>query len=543
MAKSIAGRSAFLVRIAGPAMRDLVLAPERSPLTLGRHEHCDLHTPADEERISRFHAQFTTDGTRWYITDLKSTWGTYLNGYRLPPDQPHALSEGDLLRLTPWTFSYRHTPTATNTIVSSDDLKQSMTQIRSLAPAQRSMTGDPVMLLVEAAAGIHQVTDEVTLAKLVLDFARRGTGHTHAAYLRPSDADGTIEVIATSPERSEGVYSRSLLKAASNGEMAMLDAQGAAAGSQSIIQMQIQAGLCAPLTLGQTVAGYLYVDSRNAPAVRTPPRAPDFCLALARIASLALANIKRVDIERRQAQLEAQLNQAAAMQRAILPPRAQQFAGLTIVGESRPGQLVGGDFFDVVPLDEHRVAVTIGDVSGKGVAASVLMTTIHGFLHAMLASGAPLDEAVCRLNDFTEPRRPEGKFATLFAAVIDTAARTITYVDAAHGYGMLWDGKAMLPLQNAGGPPMGVFAGQIYTAEAVPFPPGAMLLAVSDGIVEQPIGQSPDGHRHEFDVAGMQACLAECGEGADVVKELFEAVYRHAGTKHLADDATVVLVR
>ena len=551
MSKTLGGRAGYLVRVAGPAIRDMQLACDRSPVNLGRHEHCDLRTPASEERISRYHAQFTHDGTAWCVTDLNSTWGTYLNGYRLPPDKPHVLSEGDLIRLTPWTFSFRHVAAAVHAITSSDDLQQAMTAIRSLAPVEQSAVADPVMMLVEAAAGIHQAADEITLARLILDFARRGTGYSHAAYLRPSDADGSIEVIATAPlplssaapQREQGMYSRSLLNAASTGELAILDPLSSPA-SHSIITLQIQAGLCAPLMLGQTVAAYLYLDSRSdSPGHRTHPRAPEFCQALARIASLALANLKRIEIERRQAAMDAQLAQAAAMQRCILPPRCQEFAGLRIIGESRPGQLLGGDFFDVVPLDEHRVVITIGDVSGKGVAASVLMTVIHGFLHATLLEDVPLDVAVCRLNDFLEPRRPEESFATMFVALIDTSAGTITYVDAAHGYGALWDGKTLTPLRNAGGLPIGVFTGHAYTSETVAFAPGTMLVAVSDGIVEQPRMRGDDGDRQQFEMAGVFDVLARCDRAADVVTAVFDAVQKHAGTPMLADDATMVIAQ
>lgn len=543
MSKTLGGQAGYLVRVAGPPIRDMHLTREGSPVTLGRHEHCELRTPADEERISRYHAQFSNDGTAWYVTDLNSTWGTYLNGYRLPPDKPHVLTEGDLIRVTPWTFSFRHVPALAHAITASDDLRQTVTAIRSLAPAEQSAIADPLVMLVEAAAGIHQAADEITLAQLILDFARRGTGYTHAAYLRPSDADGNIEVVATAPQREQGVYSRSLLNAASSGELAILDPLRLPA-SHSIISLQIQAGLCAPLMLGQTVAAYLYLDSRSeSPEQHAHRRAPEFCQALARIASLALANLKRIDIERRQAAMNAELAQAAAMQRCILPPRCQEFAGLRIIGESRPGQLLGGDFFDVVPLDEHRVVITIGDVSGKGVAASVLMTAIHGFLHATLLEDVPLDVAVCRLNDFMEPRRPEGCFATMFVALIDTMAGTISYVDAAHGYGMLWDGKILVPLRKAGGLPMGVFPGHPYTSETVAFPPGAMLVALSDGIIEQPRVRGEDDHRQQFDVAGVFAVLSRCDATADVVTAVFEGVQKHAGMAMLADDATMVIAQ
>jgi serine phosphatase RsbU (regulator of sigma subunit) len=127
--------------------------------------------------------------------------------------------------------------------------------------------------------------------------------------------------------------------------------------------------------------------------------------------------------------------------------------------------------------------------------------------------------------------------------LIDTAAGTITYVDAAHGYGMLWDGGNLTPLRKGGGLPMGVFSGHAYTAETVPFPPGTMLVAVSDGIVEQPRTRSEDGQRQQFDVDGVLQVLRECDASGDAVAMMFDAVQRHAGTPMLADDATMVIAQ
>ncbi len=534
-------KRAYLVRVAGPPLREFVLAPEKSPITLGRHQNCDLQTPTDEEQISRHHASFAFDAGRWFLTDVQSTWGTYLNGYRLPTDKPHVLSEGDLIRLTPWTFSFRYSPVSQASISSSDDAAHAMTMIRSIAPSATPAVSDPLAMLVEAVAATHQATDEATLAQLVVEIARRGTSHQLAAYLRPSDAAGQFEVIACTSAQADARYSRSLLLAAGNGQPAVLDSSSGPA-SHSIVALQIRTGLCIPLTLGQTIAAYLYLDSRTQAAGHRPnPKALDFALALARIASLALANIKRMEIEHRQAMLDVELAQAAAIQRHILPQRLHQFGPLTIIAESRPGHLLGGDFFDVIPLDDHRIAIVIGDVSGKGVAASVLMTTIHGFLHATLAAGTALDEAVRRLNTFIEPRRPDERFATMFAAIIDTQSRTLTYVDAAHGYGFLWDGASLSPLQAAGGPPLGMLAGESYNSAAVPFSPGHMLVAISDGIIEQPSAQSARDSRDDFAVGGVEQSLR--AGGADEVASLFRALELHAGSRSLADDATIVVAK
>src|SRR5690606_25746527 len=151
----------------------------------------------------------------------------------------------------------------------------------------------------------------------------------------------------------------------------------------------------------------------------------------------ALSNLKRKEIEQRHARIQAELHAGAEAQRWILPKREGNFGSIAYIGESRPGMHMGGDFFDVIPLGEDRLAVTLGDVTGKGVSASVLMTTTQGFLHAALQQHGDPHRAVVDLCRFVHPRRPESRFVTLWVGVFDAKARTLRYVDAGHGHAMM----------------------------------------------------------------------------------------------------------
>ncbi len=162
------------------------------------------------------------------------------------------------------------------------------------------------------------------------------------------------------------------------GVVAELSGQEMGDISHSIVQMGIRAAICVPIMLGGAIAAYLYLDSRGAMSQQSRPGAAAFCLALGRMSGLALANLKRVEMEKRQAAIEFDLSAAAKAQQWILPKRVTQSGRLTCIGESRPGQFLGGDFFDIIPLDEHRTALALGDVSGHGVAASVVMTAAPG---------------------------------------------------------------------------------------------------------------------------------------------------------------------
>jgi sigma-B regulation protein RsbU (phosphoserine phosphatase) len=248
-----------------------------------------------------------------------------------------------------------------------------------------------------------------------------------------------------------------------------------------------------------------------------------------------------VEIEKRQSMLDAELVAAAAAQKWIMPKRSMTFGLLNTVGESRAGQFVGGDFFDIIPLDGDRLAVAVGDVSGKGVSASVLMTATQGFLHAALQQFNEPGAAVTRLNKFIGPRRPASKFVTLWVGVIDPHAKTLSYVDAAHSYALLKHSDGTIrQLDEGDGMPIGVLDEGEYRAATVPFDVGDELLIASDGIVEQPASASTAEDRVQFEVAGMREVLLETAD--DVVARTFERLIAHAGTDKLADDATVVWV-
>jgi sigma-B regulation protein RsbU (phosphoserine phosphatase) len=312
----------------------------------------------------------------------------------------------------------------------------------------------------------------------------------------------------------------------------------------SIVQMKISAALCVPLMLGGVPAAFLYVDSRGAAPRALRPGASEFCVGLGRIASLALANLKRLDVERRQAAMESELMAAATAQKWVLPPRELRLGSFTCLGESRPGRYVGGDFFDVIELGEGRVGVALGDVSGKGMAASVLMTATQGYLHAALREHGDPARAVAAVNRFICPRRQTGKFVTAWVGVFDMNARELTYTDAGHSYAvMAIPSGEITTLDAAGGMPIGVADDAAYESATVPLAPSARVMVVSDGIIEQfGLLESCPGEQQQFGLDGLFRSLAAKREKGDAVAGVFDDVVKFAGTTNLADDATAVLI-
>ena len=550
--------SAWLIPLPGapgaPPLEPLELSPTPGGLVIGRHEQCELQLPASAESVSRHHAHLIEQGGRWRIVDLNSRWGTFVNGVKLTPHREMPLKSGDLIRIAPWTFSFSTQGLPQHGLLSVDDRDTATMLVRSVTSEQaKPLQEDMLNLLLQSASALHAAGDELALANVLLDTACRGTGLPNATILRALDAGGRVEVLASRMgpalhEAGAAAYSRTLLATASQGTVVELSADSDGQMAQSIVDMKIDAAICAPLMLGTTVAAYLYLDSRSSSGGARRAlnaNASSFCRALANMAGLALANLKRIEMERRAALIEAELGAAAAAQRWILPRVVVRCGPFACSGRSRPGQYLGGDFFDAMTLPDGRLAVSLGDVCGHGIAASVLMTASQGFLHAALNDHGDPARAVTELNAFLHPRRPEGKFVTLWVGVFDAREMTVTYVDAGHGYALLSRADQTFEHLSAGdGLPLAIVPDSKYTTATASLAGGCGVLILSDGIIEQFAAEpSPAGERRQFKLSGVQAALAAAGQGEDAIERIFQAVYQFAGTQNLADDATAVLVR
>ncbi len=544
--------ASYLIAVDGPAIQPITLHAGTAPskaVVLGRHQDCELRLPPGAEQASRFHCSFRFENGQWRLTDLASRRGTFVNGIRLTPKHEVVLADGDLIRVEPWTFALSGNLTRAGTRSEDDRGMSTIHTMIPASPAAGQLDGQLLGLLLEASGAIHSAETEIQLAEHLITAAVRGTGLTNAAVLRPLDAAGQVEVIASKTASSTAGgfrFSRSLIAAASTGQLAEVSTDSMPAENVSLIAMNVTAALCVPLMVGPIACFFLYLDARSEHS-RAPrslrPNATAFTAALGHLASLALSNMKRAEMERRQQWLDKELRDARAAQSWILPRRRTDIGPYTCVGESRPGQFLGGDFFEVIDLGDGKIAVALGDVSGKGIVASVLMTAALGYLHAAIRHFGEPGVAVTALNRYIAPRRPEDKFVTLWVGILDPVAGELRYVDAGHGYAILIDHlQQVTTLDVNGGPLLGIDDQFVYESVTVKLPASGSVLVVSDGIVEQPgpgVGES-NAPRNPFNMTGVCQSL---GVHPDQVSVLFEAVITHAGGDQLADDATAVSVQ
>ncbi len=559
-----ASASISLVAVDGPTPATLDLSPP-GPATIGRSTGHALEL--NDAHVSRNHAVLTyrrderssasgPAAPRWLLTDSGSRHGTWLNGVRLTPQVPLPVSPGDLIAIAPWTFRVvdpATIDTGEHSLVTLTETASSEAFVTQMdAGAADHMAAEQLSLLLRCASAIHAAVDEQALGRAVLDALATGTGFENAAMLRPRGEQ--IEMVAWRGSALEGVaapqLSRSLIRQAAGGRPARLTWAPEQATQQSIVDLNIRQAMCIPIMIEQTVAGFLYLDDRGGDTGRRRPgRDPGaFAIGLARLAAMALAGLRRLDVERRLARVEAELEAAGEIQATLLQQREGTCGRFRFSGECRPGRQLGGDFFDIIPLPDGRLAVALGDVTGKSVPASVLMTTAHGFLHAALTMHGDPGRALTELNRFVHPRCPADRFITLWVGVFDGDAGEFACVDAGHGHALLQVPDAGFDdLSTEKHVPIGIIEDTEYTVERRKLPVSGRAIVVSDGLIEEPnVDEPPDdptsGMLSQFSIEGVKRCLAAVPGETGAVRALFDAVREHAGRATLADDATAVIV-
>lgn len=540
--------------VAGPATSNVVIGPEK-PVIIGRAVGSDvvlLH-----EGVSRRHAQVEHRANRWYISDLGSSPGTFINGMRLQAESPTALGDLDLLRIGPWTFRVSLSGSGSRFAKARtlDDSGQSTMTVHSTPLSAISADASPanqrLEQLIDCTLRLMDAPDPAAMAKVVLDAAAAGTGFPRGAVLRPvvdDDSQTGVEIVAWSGDSDQVwgdfQFSRTLLREASAGAVATLTDQSAQRVSQRTIgELGIHSAICAPVMIGSTVAALLYLDARAGEAAgKTRGGGSDagaFCGALARMYGMALGNAMRADLEHRRAALELDLSAAREAQQLIMPPPDGVVNGVKYAVQSLPGRFVAGDLFDVVALPDGRVAVAIGDVSGEGAGSAILMAGTQAYLHGALKRGDELARAVNDLNQYVTDHSPLDRFVSLWVGVFDAKTKILTYVDAGHGHWMMVQASGPeAPEAQAGGIPLGIAPDYEYPSHSLRLEHGDRVVLFSDGLKEQ---ESPAGD--EFGLKRIAECLRSSGTPESDARALMQAVRQHAARPFLDDDTTVACVQ
>lgn len=266
-----------------------------------------------------------------------------------------------------------------------------------------------------------------------------------------------------------------------------------------------------------------------------PPAQLRLLQALCSDVAIAVHNARRFRQEQHQReQMDREAQEARAIQQSLLPKNAPHVPGFAISGLTVPAGVMGGDWYDFIPLENGRWGLVLADVSGKGTAAALLMSATRGMLRSLAEARCCPGEVLSKLNRLLTEDFPAGRFVTMVYAVLDPAKRSVTFANAGHLRPLLITSDGARFIDTERGMPLGLGGGDFSEVE-VPLPQGSHLVFYSDGITE-----AENASGEEYGAERLQAHLTRGDATSD---SILEDVRTFANGVGLRDDATIICVR
>jgi serine phosphatase RsbU (regulator of sigma subunit) len=297
--------------------------------------------------------------------------------------------------------------------------------------------------------------------------------------------------------------------------------------------------LCVPLSARSRLIGMLTVFNKQGGGDFDADDERLLAILAAQSAQV-IENARLVEEEKELVRMREAVHLARRIQRSLLPEAPPDLAGYDLAGFSLPAETVGGDYFDFIPIDDHRLAFCVGDVVGKGLPASLLMANTQATLRGQTGPGVASDVCLERSNRFLHRTLRPGAFVTLFYGILDASTHRVQSANAGHNRPLLLRAGGTVERLEHGGLVLGALAGSAYEEAVHALGPGDVLLVYSDGLTE-----AMNDDREEFGEARTTEVLrAHRGaSAAALVDALVAAVQAHAGGVPQSDDITVLVVK
>jgi phosphoserine phosphatase RsbU/P len=294
-----------------------------------------------------------------------------------------------------------------------------------------------------------------------------------------------------------------------------------------------------PLRTGEETIGIILLGARPA-GVAYSTDDLEYTRGLSDQAAVALENAWhfRETVEKKK--LEKELELAADIQRRLLPATLTAVAGYDVAANTRPARHVGGDYYDAIQRADGRIVYCVADVSGKGIAASLLMSNFQASLRALLSSGVPLAEVVTRMNNLMHASTAANKFVTAIFMDVDPASGHARVVNAGHNDGVILRADGTAERLKAGGLAVGLMPGRTYAETEWHLAPGDLVALYSDGVTE-----ANDPEENEYSIERLIDLLREQrgASAEEIVRATYESVDAFADTAPQYDDITMMCVR
>ena len=541
-------------------------------IRIGRTANNDI--PLDHHGISREHAIVTHDKQEYYITDLGSRNGTYVNGRAVA--EKTKLVDGDLLRfcdlelvffehdipsddalhLTESIIRKQQNEEQVSRIILSDTGPEEGYSVKSkivldekrpvLTSAKASVK---LKAMIDISRNLGAAIDQV-LPQLIENLLKIFTQADCAHILLHDEQTQRLELKASlhrNPHSRESFrLSRSILEKVAQTRAAILSDDVANDSrfepSDSIISYNICSIMAVPIMdYDQAeVLGVIQVDARSRGQKFTHEDL-DLLVSLTYQVAVCCQNAKLHEMAVSEKVMEREMNIANTVQRGLLPQAPPVIPNYEFFDFYRPAKYLGGDYYDYIVLADSRLVFALGDVSGKGVAASLLMAKLSAEVRGGLIIEPTFADSMRRLNQIFCESRWDNRFVTFFFGILDPRTHEICFHNAGHIPPILVspDGNAEMLGENSIGLPLGVMEETEYPETRFTIQPGQKLVILSDGITD-----AMDARGNYFMLNGVLKFIS--GSAVDSAEEfgkrLISAVHSFSGRTPQTDDQSLVVV-
>lgn len=520
-------------------------------LTLGRSSTTELCF-ADDAGLSRQHLAFEREGDEWNIRDLGSKNGTLLNSARLNGSM--RLRPGDRVAAGHLVIAYDEpdakAATAPVTFIpgtESEGPSSSTTVVVDLKKLLGGKTVDTTALqmraLIKAGEELGPQQEKKSLPELfqlILDLSIEAVG-AERGVLMTLESNGELVVQAAKGNafRISTTVRDRVLKTQLSVLVRDTMLDEAFRERQSIIGQSVRTLMAAPLQTKDRVIGLIYVDS---PSLTRVFKEDDLNLltVMANTAAIRIEHERLAEIEHQERMMAHELQQAAEIQKRFLPAQAPQVSGLDLAGHNAPCRTVGGDYYDFFPYPNGRVAMVLGDVSGKGMPASLLMMSLQARVQVLIEEPENLGAVMTRLNRLTATNCPSNRFITFFMCVLDGATGDLVFSNAGHNPPLVVRAGEQAEWLEAGGCVLGVMPMMKYDESRNRLGAGDVLVIFSDGVTD---ALNPQGA--EFGEARLEAAVRlHRGESSSAILEgVNRAIAEWTAGTPLPDDLTLLVAK
>ena len=552
-------------------------APDHFPLgrlriTIGRSARNDLCIP--DPFASRVHAEVRREGDEYVLQDLGSANGTLYNGatvegvIHLTAGGRIQIGETEIIYddgtfnsgmgATMITDNTSSLPEATIALASGDRttsglleaIEGARTQPEEIAATTvtpKAKHGDLLALISKvgitllASATLNETLEQiVTLVfeavpadRCLIMMRDEGSEDLRVAVARLRDRVGEVGEIRVSRNVLDEVVIRGKSVLTSDAQHDPRFASG------TVVLQGVRSVLAVPLGVADKVFGIIYADSPIAEGRFTEDHLK-VLTTLASVAAIRVENARLVEARLERERLERELALASEIQQRFQPTAPPQVDGYELQGISFPCYEIGGDYYDFIERDDGRLVIALGDVSGKGTAAALLMSSLHAAIHAQSASHNTLSATISAVNRYLADNIPANRFVTLFYAELDPDSGALSFLNAGHNPPLIVHSAGTVEQLASGGLPLGIKPDAEYREGRTQLQRGDVLVIYSDGVTE---AVSPTGE--EYGATRLYEVVSRNIEAsaAGIRDRIESSLTKFAQGTSAADDITLVIVK